>query len=89
MLEKYNGGEIINNKDHDTLVEVVQILKNQDELSKIIATNLKDHEMKDQENFNGIRRDILGLQKIVWTATGIIIALDALPKVAEIFHIIK
>lgn len=89
-MNKWDGNERRNTPtDHDTLIEMVQIMRNQTETAKVIASNLKDHEMKDQTNFDGIRKDILGLQKIVWTATGIIIALDAIPKVADIIHIIK
>lgn len=79
----------VNHTDHDTLIELVQINRNLSENARIVADNLKEHEIKDQDNFETIRRDILGLQKIVWTATGIIIALDALPKIGEVLHIIK
>lgn len=89
-MPTWNGEERRgNNRDHDTLTELVIIVKSHVEAAKIVADNLKIHEKNDQANFDTIRKDILGLQKIVWTATGIIIALDALPKVAEILHIVK
>lgn len=79
----------INHTDHDTLIQLVQIMKGQTENANMIASNLKIHEAKDEENFKEIKKDILGLQRIVWTATGIIVALDAMPKIAEIFHLFK
>lgn len=79
----------VNHTDHDTLIELVQIIRNQTEYTKDIADNFKTHENKDEHNFQAIRNDILGLQRIVWTATGIIIALDALPKIGEILHLLK
>ena len=91
MTDKWDGQKErrINHTDHDTLIELVQIIKNQSANDLIIAENLKAHEQKDENNFVMIRKDILGLQKIDWTATGIIIALDALPKIGEVLHLLK
>lgn len=88
-VEMPNSGSILPHTDHDTLITLVQLVKNQNENTKIISDNLVAHETKDQTNFDKIREDILGLQRVVWIATGIIISLDAIPKVGEILHLLK
>jgi hypothetical protein len=89
MMKDIESEDIIHHNDHDTLIELVRMMKYQIETDKEIARNLKEHQSNDDNNFNNIRKDILGLQKIVWTATGIIIALDALPKLIEVVKTLK
>lgn len=79
----------INHTDHDTLIELVTIIRVQTENAKNIAENLKLHEIKDEDNFQLIRKEILVLQKVIWIATGIIIGLDAIPRIYNILHILK
>lgn len=72
--------------DHDTLIELVQILRSEVEKIDMISSNLKEHEIKDESNFEKIKDDIAGIKRILWIATGMIIALDGLPRIVEVIH---
>lgn len=89
-MEKKLGEENRNNnKDHDTLIQLVQIMDNHVKNFNTHADTFKAHEIKDQSNFDSLRTDVLGIQKVVWTASGIIIAVQALPTVLKFMHILN
>lgn len=76
-------------KDHDTLIQVVTILDNHVKNFNSHTEAFRAHEIKDQSNFDALRKDVLGIQKVVWTASGIIIAVEALPTVLKLMHILN
>lgn len=76
-------------KDHDTLIQVVTILDNHVKNFNTHTEAFKSHEIRDQVNFDSLRKDVLGIQRVVWMATGIIIAVEALPTVLKLMHILN
>lgn len=76
-------------KDHDTLIQLVQILTNHVDNFNTHSNAFRAHEMQDQANFDKLRTSITKIERIIWVATGIIIALDALPKIIEVVHVLN
>lgn len=90
MKEDWNGSERrAPSKDHDTLIQVVTILDNHVKNFNTHTDAFKAHEIKDQANFDSLRKDVLGIQRVIWTATGIILAVEALPTVLKLMHILN
>lgn len=89
-MEKWLGNDRRTpSRDHDTLIQVVQILDNHVKNFNTHIDAFKLHEIKDQANFDSLRKDVLAIQKVVWTASGIIIAVEALPTVLKLMHILN
>ena len=90
MSNSWNGQERRGeSKDHDTLIEVVQILKNHVSNFDNLSDNFKAHEQRDEHNFSALRKDNLNLQRGFWMAAGVLMALEALPIVLKLMHILN
>ncbi len=90
MEKEWNGNERRQvTRDHDTLTELVVILDSHVKNFNTHTDAFKQHEIKDQSNFDSLRKDVLGIQRVIWVATGIIIAVEALPTVLKLMHILN
>lgn len=74
--------------DHDTIIEVLGLIKNGRENFEEHMKSFNDHKVDDQSNFNLLRRELLGIQKVIWIATGVIISVQAIPMMTKILHIL-
>lgn len=75
-------------RDHDTLIELVQIIANHVKNFEVHSNAFTKHEIRDQANFDELRRDILSLKKGLYIGTGMILAVEALPKLIELIHVV-
>ena len=69
------------NKDHDTLIEVVQILKNH-------VANFDSHTVADSVAFAEIKKANSDTQKVIWSAAACVVTIGALPQVTNIIHLL-
>lgn len=46
------------------------------------------HINDDNEYFTSIKKDINGIHKVGWLSLGFILALQVIPKIAEVVHIL-
>jgi hypothetical protein len=76
-------------KDHDTLIQVVTLLDAQARNSSAYTEALNRHELRDQASFDALRKDVLAIQKVVWLATGILLAVQILPTILKVTHILN
>ena len=89
-MNEYQGEERRKtSRDHDTLIEMVQILKNHVANFDTLNESFKTHQIKDETNFDQLRKDGLATQRIIWMATGVIMAVQAIPAVMKVLHIIN
>jgi hypothetical protein len=90
MQPEWNGNERRQpTKDHDTLIQVVTILDNHVKNFNMHTDAFKAHEIRDQANFDSLRKDVLGIQRVIWIATGIILAVQFLPTALKLMHILN
>lgn len=76
-------------KDHDTLIQLVQIISNHVKNFDTHTTAFKDHEIKDQDNFDKLRTQTAKIEKVIWMATGAILMVEALPTILKLMHVIN
>jgi hypothetical protein len=89
MNEQYTGRERRQpSKDHDTLIEMVQILKNHVANFDSLNASFKNHEIRDENNFDSLRKDNFKIQRVIWLASGAVMAVEALPQILKVFHIL-
>lgn len=90
MPTKWDGEERrASTRDHDTLIQIVQIMDNHVKNFDTHVNAFRSHEIQDQVNFDKLRKEVLAVQRIIWMATGIILAVEALPTVLKLMHILN
>ncbi len=88
MPQPWNGSERRKeNTDHDTLIQIVQIMDNHVKNFQTHAEAFRAHEVQDQTNFDKLRTQIAKIERIIYIATGVLLAVQALPTVFKIIHI--
>lgn len=76
-------------RDHDTLIQMVQILDNHVKNFDVHSNSFKAHEIQDQTNFDKLRTSIAKIERVIYIATGAILAVEALPTVLKLMHILN
>ncbi len=90
MPNQWNGPERRkDDRDHDTLITIVQILDNHVKNSTAHEAAFRAHEIQDQTNFEKLKISVQKIERIIWIATGIILAVQALPTAIQVSHILN
>lgn len=79
----------VETKDHDTLIQMVQILQNHVDNFKNHVSVFDVHVDKDEKSFDNLRKDNQITQRMVWMAAGAVMAVQALPVILRTFHILN
>jgi hypothetical protein len=86
--EKWDGSERRQPiRDHDTLIQMVQILQNHVHNFDDHRKEFKNHEIKDETNYQKLEKVNQGTQKIIWTATGLLLSVQVIPACVKVLHI--
>lgn len=74
--------------DHDTLIALLEILDSHVKNFNIHVGDYKEHLKDDNINFKDISKQISALSKYIYIGVGVIVALDALPKIIETIKVV-
>lgn len=86
---KYHGPERRKHADdHDTVVQLLEIMNNHVGNFDTHREDYRRHIIDDNKFFEEIRKNIAGIHRIGWVALGALLALQVLPKVVEVIHIL-
>lgn len=75
-------------KDHDTLIELVQILRDHVKHFETHMTNYEQHLKDDAANFKIVMKALEGIHRVFWVGLGVFFVIQALPKVVEVLAIL-
>lgn len=83
MISKWEGADRRKHADdHDTLISLVQILNSH-------VTNFNDHILSDKKSFDKLENTVLKIERCIWIATGVIVAIHGLPSIANAVKILS
>lgn len=72
-----------NSDDHDTLIALVEVIKNH-------VDNYEEHKTDNEKQFEQLIKQVAFQNKCLYTGMGFLMALEALPKIIEVMtHILK
>lgn len=74
--------------DHDTIIELVQIIKNHVENFESHRESYKDHIKDDSSKFEELRIALEGIKRVIWIGLGVFMTLQGIPKIIDTIQLL-